>query len=396
MKLIVAILRIVGQLGRMLFLLWMLPLVWLITSPSRYKSWPLRLLCLALFVAVLVAPVLGGRWLYGRLTAPPVLVPVQATGNNNGNTATLPVLKAGSVAMEEGTIVGMVNGDTIDIEINGQMVRVQLLGVDAPERGDCYYHEAAATQNALIQSGQRVRLEGDLNAPNTDRFGRLWRYLWLADGRMINEQLVRDGVAITYKYFVESAYHTRFTNAEVEAQAARRGMWSVDNCVASFRKTDFSLQPAYSVAMPTGLDLYPVSRVIDGDTIEIIYNGQAESVRFVGIDTAESGQCFAADATQRVTDLLTETGNQVYLEYDANQNRRDHYGRLLAFLWLPDGRSLQWLLLTEGYAMEYTFRLPYRYQAQFKQAEFLANLGGLGLWSPTTCNGKTGDFRNRK
>jgi endonuclease YncB( thermonuclease family) len=395
MKRIVGLLRTLAQLGRLLFLLWLLPLVWLITSPSRYKSWPLRLLCLALFVAVLVAPVVGGRWLYGRLTAPPVLGPARAASNNS-NTATLPTLRASSVAVEEGTIARVVNGDTIDIEINGDAVRVQLLGVDAPERGDCYYQEGAPTQNPLMQPGQKVRLEGDLNAPNTDRFGRLWRYLWLPDGRMINEQLVRDGVAITYKYFVESAYQTRFANAEAEAQAARRGMWSVENCVASFRKTDFSLQLVYSVAMPTGLDLYPVSRVIDGDTIEVIYNGQAESVRFVGIDTAERGQCFADDATQRVSDLLAENGNQVYLESDTSQNQRDHYGRLLAFLWLPDGRSLQWLLLAEGYAMEYTFRVPYRYQAQFKQAEFLAGLGGLGLWSPDTCNGKTGDFRNRK
>lgn len=77
----------------------------------------------------------------------------------------------------------------------------------------------------------------------------------------------------------------------------------------------------------------------------------------------------------------------VYLEIDASLGDKDRYGRLLRYIWLPDGRLLNLVMLTEGYAREYSFRRPYKHQDRFKQAQQEARAQNQGLWSPDTCGG---------
>ncbi len=128
-----------------------------------------------------------------------------------------------------------------------------------------------------------------------------------------------------------------------------------------------------------------VIRVIDGDTVAIRSGG---SVRLIGIDTPETGRCYTQEATQRQQTLTA--GQTVWLEADSSQDDRDRYGRLLRYIWLPDGRMVNALLVAEGYAYEYTFREPYQYTEAFMQLEHEAQLAGLGLWNRTTCDGLAG------
>jgi hypothetical protein len=73
----------------------------------------------------------------------------------------------------------------------------------------------------------------------------------------------------------------------------------------------------------------------------------------------------------------------------------DKYNRLLRYIWMADGRLFNQVMIAEGYAFEYTYRLPYNYQSQFKDAERNAQKSTeLGLWSPTTCNGVHGVVTN--
>ena len=133
-------------------------------------------------------------------------------------------------------------------------------------------------------------------------------------------------------------------------------------------------------------ELYPIVRVIDGDTIKIIYKGATTTVRLLGVDTPETVkpntpvQCYGPEASAEMHALLD--GGEVAIETDPTQDLRDEYGRLLAYVFLPDGTLVDELLIEQGYGREYTFKgRAYVYQAQFKQAQRDAQAALRGLWS---------------
>jgi len=136
---------------------------------------------------------------------------------------------------------------------------------------------------------------------------------------------------------------------------------------------------------------YKVTKVIDGDTIHIDMNGADEKVRLIGINTPETVdprvpvQCFGKEAGERMKELAD--GKIVRLEYDETQNTRDIYSRLLAYVYLEDGEMLNRKMLAEGYAYEYTYMLPYKYQKEFRDLQSFAKSTSRGLWAPDTCNG---------
>lgn len=137
---------------------------------------------------------------------------------------------------------------------------------------------------------------------------------------------------------------------------------------------------------------YKVNHVVDGDTIEITMNDRKEKIRFIGINTPEtvdprkSVECFGKEASDRMKELAD--GQLVYLEYDDTQGMRDKYDRLLAYVYLEDGQMLNRKMVAEGYAHEYTYNLPYKYQKEFRELQNFARTQGRGLWSPDSCNGK--------
>ncbi len=140
---------------------------------------------------------------------------------------------------------------------------------------------------------------------------------------------------------------------------------------------------------PTSASLYKVLRIVDGDTIAVEIDGKSESVRMIGIDTPEINdsrtgvQCFGKEASEETKSLLT--GAKVRLEKDDSQGERDKYKRLLAYVFREDGVFITKKLVADGYAHEYTYDLPYKYQVQFKAAETAAREGEKGLWSPAAC-----------
>jgi micrococcal nuclease len=151
-----------------------------------------------------------------------------------------------------------------------------------------------------------------------------------------------------------------------------------------------------SVAFAQASSTTPASivRVVDGDTVDVRFeDGSTERVRLIGIDTPEvvdprkPVQCFGREASEHARELLS--GKSVWIETDPSQGDRDVYGRLLAYIWLPDGRNFGEVMIDDGYAHEYTYRLPYVYQTEFQAAQDQAMSNQLGLWSPATCAGDT-------
>lgn len=135
--------------------------------------------------------------------------------------------------------------------------------------------------------------------------------------------------------------------------------------------------------------LHRVVKVIDGDTVQININGRIETLRLIGIDAPEAGDprslvsCFGNEATNKAKEILT--GKSVQLESDPTQGERDKYNRLLRYIFLADGTNFNKLMISQGFAHEYTYRVPYKYQLEFKEAERQAREKKLGLWADDVC-----------
>ena len=129
------------------------------------------------------------------------------------------------------SIVGVVDGDTIKVRAAGGVRTVRLIGVDTPETKDpdesvgCYGPEASAYAQDLLD-GQRVRLQTDPSQGHVDRYGRTLAYVWLRNGQMVNEALIRGGYGREYTYDEPYRYQRRFKAAQSKAKAADAGLWN--------------------------------------------------------------------------------------------------------------------------------------------------------------------------
>lgn len=139
--------------------------------------------------------------------------------------------------------------------------------------------------------------------------------------------------------------------------------------------------------------LYLVTSVVDGDTIKVNIDGVTKTLRLIGIDTPETVdprkpvQCFGVEASNRTKQLLLN--KKVRLEADPTQGELDKYNRLLRYVYLEDGTSFNKKMISDGYAYEYTYNTPYKYQAEFKQAQIDAKNSKLGLWADGACTTQT-------
>ena len=134
-----------------------------------------------------------------------------------------------------------------------------------------------------------------------------------------------------------------------------------------------------------------VSRVVDGDTIDVVLgNGMEERVRLIGPDTPEvygSAECYGREASSFVKSVLPP-GTIVFLEADV-RNRDDTPGhRLLRYVWAevdPSRTGFELLdeeLIRLGYATYYDEDdVDVKYQGRLQKAQVLAQREGAGLWS---------------
>jgi hypothetical protein len=120
----------------------------------------------------------------------------------------------------------IVDGDTIRVRLdNGDLDLVRLIGVNSAEQHECMAEEAANFLAPL--QGSPVGLTSDKS--DRDQFGRLLRYVWWgADS--VNEQLVRSGLAVAYRYVPDVAMAEVLEHAQEEAQADGIGMWASSAC----------------------------------------------------------------------------------------------------------------------------------------------------------------------
>lgn len=147
--------------------------------------------------------------------------------------------------------------------------------------------------------------------------------------------------------------------------------------------------PAEDASAPSDPGSATVEFVIDGDTVDLIIDGQEERVRLIGIDTPESVsrdvpvQCFGAEASDALTGLLPP-GTDVRIERDAEA--RDRFGRLLLYLYRADDDLFvnRWML-EQGFADTLFFEPNTSFEGPFTRVRNDARADGRGLWS--ACDG---------
>jgi endonuclease YncB( thermonuclease family) len=137
----------------------------------------------------------------------------------------------GGPAVEDGaaSVVRVVDGDTVRVQLGGTEESVRLIGIDTPETVDprspveCFGEQASARTKALLPAGTEVRLVADVEP--RDRYHRLLAYVYRDDGTFVNLSLVADGYASVRTYPPNVAHEAEFTSAAAEARDEGRGLW---------------------------------------------------------------------------------------------------------------------------------------------------------------------------
>lgn len=149
---------------------------------------------------------------------------------------------------------------------------------------------------------------------------------------------------------------------------------------------DFSEDTAYSVV-----------RVIDGDTIEIDYQGEITDVRLIGVDTPETVhpgkpvELYGKEAAMFLKNLLL--GESVYLRFD--EDSRDRYGRMLAYLYrAPDGLFVNLEIVRQGYGHAYT-QFPFKHSEMFLHYAAKAKAASRGLHGVQVSSTSASEFQDK-
>jgi endonuclease YncB( thermonuclease family) len=131
-----------------------------------------------------------------------------------------PFMRPNVVSLQQATVVRVVDGDTIDVTIDGEQRRVRYYGIDAPDKGKKCFEEAKARNSELLST--TVRLEPDVR--DQDEHGRLLRYVFNEDGVSIEAVLISEGLAKAWPE--DGIYRVRFLTMEKEASEGAVGcLW---------------------------------------------------------------------------------------------------------------------------------------------------------------------------
>lgn len=129
-------------------------------------------------------------------------------------------------------VIGIQDGDTIELKFlysgkkagrrTGKPIRIRLLHVNSPERGQPFYKVAKQfTSDNCFRKTVQIR-----HAGNFDKYGRLLGEVVLPDGRVLNKELVKKGLAVHFKKYSTS---TEYANLEIQARKKRLGIWRVQD-----------------------------------------------------------------------------------------------------------------------------------------------------------------------
>jgi len=125
------------------------------------------------------------------------------------------------------TATRVIDGDTLVVEGPGVEVTVRIIGINTPERGECFADEATDALEALVD-GEELELVTDVS--DLDQFGRAVRYVETASGVDIGAELVASGMAIARRYEPDVDRSSTYQSLQERARTDGRGLWAPDAC----------------------------------------------------------------------------------------------------------------------------------------------------------------------
>lgn len=143
-----------------------------------------------------------------------------------------PATPAPTASTTTATVVSVIDGDTIIVNLAGTKETVRYIGIDTPEprregTPECGSHEATAYNRELVEN-QTVRLVAD--AEDRDPYDRLLRYVYVGEGTdavFVNQQLITAGLAVPLTIRPNDTYASAFTEAARVAEADDVGNWAL-------------------------------------------------------------------------------------------------------------------------------------------------------------------------
>lgn len=145
----------------------------------------------------------------------------------------LSVLALGTNEKITATVVRVIDGDTIQVDMSGTIDTVRILDIDTPEKyitrtgyTECYGEEASKYATDLL-SGKTIELEWDAKQKWRDIYDRLLAYVWV-DGYLYGEKAIQDGYSFRYTKKA-TKYRKVFLDAEKLAKTSHIGVWDICN-----------------------------------------------------------------------------------------------------------------------------------------------------------------------
>lgn len=261
----------------------------------------------------------------------------------------------------------VVDGDTFILEDD---TKVQIWGIDAPEKGQPYASQATGALEKTLK-GRALKLK----VKETDQYGR--KVAEVSAGKTnLALFMVNGGYAWHDDFNAPDA--TKLATAMKKAKKAKKGLWKDKNPVKPYdfrtggKKTaeesaeKASQQPATTT--PQAEMEVQCARVLDGDTLE---TSDKKRVRLWGIDAPEKGQPYADEARARLKTLCE--GRKLRLLTKGT----DQYDRILAVVY-ADASNVNMQMVIEGMAWHYAYYAPD--EKNLEAAQRAAKLSRKGLW----------------
>lgn len=139
-------------------------------------------------------------------------------------------------------VVRVVDGDTLDVTVDGVRTRVRVVGINTPETVDprrpvqCYGPESSAEAKRLL-AGETVWLETDPAQSATDSFGRRLAFVWIDNRSDFGLTMIKGGYATEFTYRLAHRYQKQYRAAEATARAEAVGLWSPATCAGKYRSS---------------------------------------------------------------------------------------------------------------------------------------------------------------
>lgn len=150
---------------------------------------------------------------------------------NSAELTTPVIIPAG----ERATVIDVIDGDTVDILLDGREYRLRYIGVDTPERDEPYYNEATRYNRDLVHN-QTVLLVKDVS--DVDQYGRLLRYVYLEDGTFVNAEIISGGYGHIVTFPPDVAEAKNLQLLQTKARTEGRGLWGLSDLGSSAIESD--------------------------------------------------------------------------------------------------------------------------------------------------------------